>query len=485
MKVSISYPPIENTKGTPLLSQNRQFQWFKNPTYIFPMVPAYAATMLQKNGFEVFWDDGIAERLTLSQYMDRIVINHPDVLVMETKTPVIKYHWKVINEIKKRLYHTKVVLVGDHVTALPQESLEKSLVDYVLMGGDYDFLLVNLCNHLSRGDVLERGIWYREKGQIRSTGQFQQNHNLDNLPFIDRELTKWWLYSEKNGNFRELPGAYTMAGRDCWWHRCSFCSWTTIYPKFRVRTPEGLLNEIGMIIDNYGVKEIFDDTGTFPAGKWLRTFCSGMVERGYNRRVRLGCNMKFGALSQEQYDLMRRAGFRYLLFGLESAKQETLDRINKGIDVSDIVEGCRMAKAAGLEPHLTIMIGYPWETKEDVLKTVFLARSLLTKGYADTLQATIVIPYPGTPLFRECHEKGLLTTYDWNDYDMKRVVMETPLSSEELNEINQAFYRIFFVPRYALRRLTSIRRLNDLRFIKRGLKAIFGHLKDFSVGGKS
>lgn len=485
MKISMSYPPITNDKGTPLLSQNRQFQWFNNPTYIYPMVPAYAATMLKENGHQVSWDDGIAEGLTTSQYLKKIVQECPDIIVMETKTPLVKYHWQVIDEIKKKLPEIRVVLVGDHVSALPKESLEKSRVDYVLTGGDYDFLLVNLCHHLSRGDKLEPGIWYREDGEIQTSGQFKQNHDLNRLPFIDRELTKWHLYAKNNGNFKKLPGTYTMVGRDCWWHQCTFCSWTTLYPRFRVRTPESLLDEIGAIIDNYGIKEIFDDTGSFPVGKWLDTFCHGMIERGYSRRVRIGCNMRFGALNQNQFQLMRQAGFRYLLFGLESAKQETLDRINKGIKISDVVNSCRMAKVAGLEPHVTIMVGYPWETKEDAFATLELARILFNKGYADTLQATTVIPYPGTPLFKECQENNWLITSNWNDYDMKRMVIKTSLSELEVSEINQSLYRLFFTPRYVLRKLFSIRNFSDLRFIYRGVKAVYGHLKDFSTGEKA
>jgi len=50
LKIAISYPPLESNKGIPLLSQNRQFQWFKAPTYIYPMVPAYAASLLKENG---------------------------------------------------------------------------------------------------------------------------------------------------------------------------------------------------------------------------------------------------------------------------------------------------------------------------------------------------------------------------------------------------------------------------------------------------
>ncbi len=69
--------------------------------------------------------------------------------MIETKTPVVKKHWAIISDVKKTLPNSKVVLVGDHVTALPQESMEQSKVDFVLTGGDYDFLLLNLVDFLN------------------------------------------------------------------------------------------------------------------------------------------------------------------------------------------------------------------------------------------------------------------------------------------------------------------------------------------------
>ena len=69
MKVSISYPPIPGIKGTPLISQNRQYQVFSEPTYIYPVVPAYAATLLRNADHEVVWDDGIAEEKSYHVFM--------------------------------------------------------------------------------------------------------------------------------------------------------------------------------------------------------------------------------------------------------------------------------------------------------------------------------------------------------------------------------------------------------------------------------
>ena len=61
MKIAVSYPPLESDKGIPLLGQNRQFQWFNNPTYIYPMGPASAATLLKSKGFAAEGNEAIAE----------------------------------------------------------------------------------------------------------------------------------------------------------------------------------------------------------------------------------------------------------------------------------------------------------------------------------------------------------------------------------------------------------------------------------------
>src|SRR3990170_7980833 len=158
MKISISYPPINSGKGVPLLAQNRQFQFFHEPTYIYPMVPAYAATLLKDAGYDVIWDDGIAEGKSYGQWLADLKKLGPDLVVIETKTPVVKRHWRIIDDVNEVVPEARIVLVGDHVTALPHESMENSKVDYVLTGGDYDFLLLNLVEYLERRTKLDPGI---------------------------------------------------------------------------------------------------------------------------------------------------------------------------------------------------------------------------------------------------------------------------------------------------------------------------------------
>lgn len=484
MKVIIAYPPLSCGKGQPTLGQNRQFQYFKEPTYIYPVVPAQAATLLERAGHDIIWLDCIAEKITRDKFFDIIRQEKPDVIAMETKTPVVKQIWNFVDALKGLScgrQETKVVLFGDHVTALPEESFQSSKVDFVLTGGDYDFLLADLCNFLSSPTNinLEPGIYYRQQGQIKNTGTFCLEHDLNSLPFIDRELTKWQLYAHKNGNYKKTPGTYIMSARDCWWGKCTFCSWPTLYPKFRSRSSKNVLDEIGNLIKDYGVKEIMDDSGSFPVGHWLREFCKGMVERGYNKRIYIDCNMRFGALTDDDYKQMKKANFRLLLFGLESANQQTLDRIKKGLKVQDIIDSCKLARKNGLFPHITIMFGYPWESYDDARKTLKLGKWLLTKGYAYTMQATVVIPYPGSSLFEECKQNGWLKSLDWDDYDMKSPVMKSPIPDKELLGLVQGMYKVSLNPEFALRKLFSIKDLDDLKYYLRAAKKVGGHLFDF------
>ncbi len=480
MRVSIGYPPLPSSKGVPLLSQNRQFQWFKKPTYIYPVVPACAATLAAADGHAVTWLDGIAAGWTPDEFRRQFAAAAPDVALFEAKTPIIRRYWRVIDELKAAHPACRFALCGDHVTALPRESLAQSRVDYVLTGGDYDFLLRDLLRHLAGQGPLPSGVARRDaQGGIEIGERFSLDRDLNELPPIDRDLTQWRLYSTENGNFKYTPGTYIMAGRDCWWGKCRFCAWTTLYPRWRVRTPANVLDEISALVERYGVREIFDDTGCFPAGHWLREFCDGMLARGLHRRVVLGCNMIPGVLTEQQYRHMARAGFRFVLFGLESASQQTLQRIRKCGKAADIENSMRLAHAAGLQPHVTCMLGYPWETRAEARATVALTRSLFDKGYIESLQATIVIPYPGTPLFEECRANDWLLTENWDDYDMRQPVMKTEMNADEILALTRGIYRSFLTPRFVLRKIAGIRSAADIRYLVRAGLRVIGHLLDF------
>ncbi len=126
---------------------------------------------------------------------------------------------------------------------------------------------------------------------------------------------------------------------------------------------------------------------------------------------------------------------------------------------------CRIPREEGLEPHITIMVGYPWETRQDALSTLNVAKTMMQKGWAVTLQSTVVIPYPGSKLYAEALKNGWFRVdpKDYERFDMKEPVMTTPdMTPEEVMKLCDEIYKVFLTPQYMLKQLVRIRSLKML-----------------------
>ena len=139
-----------------------------------------------------------------------------------------------------------------------------------------------------------------------------------------------------------------------------------------------------------------------------------------------------------------------------------------------------MCKEAGLEPHVTVMLGYPWETIEEAQNTINFTKKLFKKGCIDTLQATVCIPYPGTPLYKECKENGWLLTENYEDFDMRKPVMKSEITSEQIMEMTQQLYKSFLSPAFIIRKILNIRNFKDIKFLFMAGTRVIAHLIDFN-----
>ena len=210
-----------------------------------------------------------------------------------------------------------------------------------------------------------------------------QGINFLSLPLPDRKWTnafdeRYQLY----GNYKYIPATHMQVADGCWHGKCSFC--VENKKKYLIRPVDSVMAEIEDCID-LGFKEIFDDSGTFPDDQWLFKFCYRKIVKGYD--IPMGCNMRIDGKCD--FSLMKQAGFRMVLFGVESANQKTLDRINKNVNVGSIIPTIEKASKVGLQPHIAVMFGYPWENEADENNTLNLVHYLLKKGYAKTAQASL------------------------------------------------------------------------------------------------
>lgn len=283
--------------------------------------------------------------------------------------------------------------------------------------------------------------WYREQGYYvdwNPDKRFPYPENYfdkiinepENLPFFslpkpDRVFTRAKDYT--SGNYKYLPGTHMQVANGCWWGECSFC--VEKGRSYEVRPLQDVISELWECKE-LGFREVFDDSGTFPTDSFLDKFCHQAPPLVY------GCNMR---MVDVDYRMMKKAGFRMLLFGLESANQYTLDLINKGVKVED-VKYIKKAEEAGLEPHVAVMFGYPWETDQDAVRTLKLVHFLLRKGYAKTAQASF-----------------------FNKEDCK--------SNEKHRKFVRRIYDVWKSPEFWFNQLKDIRNTDDLKYLWRKIKA--------------
>jgi len=234
---------------------------------------------------------------------------------------------------------------------------------------------------------------------------FQIDIPFEKLPFPDREFTdaknkRWQRY----GNYKYHPATHMLSALGCTHGKCSFCHERG--KELIVRPVDHVIEEIEGLVKQ-GYKEVFDDSATLPDGLFRASLLHGI--RKLNRSIYFSCNLR---LSYGDFVGMRKANFRMVLVGIESANQETLDKINKGTKASDIVPVLKKMSEAGLEVHGTFMFGYPWESHEDSIRTVKLAHYLLKKGYAKTAQASVFSPPRTVPSKDAIGHKYVKKVYD-------------------------------------------------------------------------
>lgn len=495
IRVAIIYPTFFKGGKRPLLGQNRQFRYSSSPEVkIYPLVPASAATSVSRKGHEVLWLDGMNDISLSESFESRLVDFRPQIILMETKAPLIKKHVHYTRHLKELIPDVKIVLCGDHVSFFPKETLGTSSADYVLAGGLYDFTFTHLVEFLSgKLGSLPGGCYYKDGGQIKRTGELDPHIDLDALPFIDRHLTKWNLYGEA---YLKKPATYILSGRGCSGAKgisvCSFCIWQQALWRFsaRLRSPEHVVKEIKYLVEELGVVEVFDDNESGPVWdiNWLREFSRLLMKEGLRKRVYISTNARADLLTKEVCRLLKECNFRLLKVGIESGSERILrEVINKKEGVADIKRGIKNAKDCGLIVLMTNMVGYPEETEEEAEATLSMARELLlykTRA-GDSLQASILVPYPGTLLWKRAIRNGWLMEdpYDYEKFDMSHILIKSNVGDPQ--EWCNRIWRLHLHPKFIFRSLITARSFRDLNLLWTGFKSLLGHLKDFSNKGNS
>lgn len=482
MKIFFINPPFKSEHGR-FSRENRSPALTRSGTLYYPLWLIYAAAVCEQDGFDVEFLDAPTVPLSENQALDVIEKCGQDtrLFVVGTSTPSIYNDVHFLEQIKK-IYPTALyMLVGTHPSALPEETLQISSQIDMIARREYDYIVREVARTLREGNnpYEVNGLTYRDKGIIKSSPDMAYIENIDEIPFAAKFIKEHLNYKDYFFAASAYPEIQLFTGRGCMAH-CNFC----VYPqtlhghKYRLRSPQNVVAEFEYIVNNFpDVKEIVIEDDTFTANRQrVWDICQLLIEKKLHKKIQWLCNARVN-LDFETMKIMKMAGCRLIIPGIESGNEQILRNIKKGTNLKLIQEYIKNAKKAGLLVHACYMVGNEGETKETMQETFALALKLNT----DTAQFYPLLPFPGTEAYNWAKQKGYISgnydDYCKDDGTINCVLNIPEISSEEMTTFcDEARKKYYLRPRYILHRLWM--GLKDPSDLKRSIKA-FGKIKKF------
>jgi len=452
-----------------LINPNHRFE--SDPTTKMVLPPlglAYLAAYLEKTGVKVSIIDANAENLTPIRTARKALTQKPELIGIGAVTNTIRDAWEIAQKIKNKKT-VPVILGGVHPTILPEESLKKGFIDMVIRG-EGEIALADLASGKPKRKIA--GLSYKKGKKIAHNPPAPLIKNLDSLPFPARHLLLIEKYSTIGA--KQTPYASMISSRGCPYD-CSFCSVQAIAGRaFRARSPESVLAEIDHLVKDYGIREIniVDDNFTLDSAR-VEKICKLLIKRDYDLVLKNGNGVRIDSLSYPLLQLMKKAGWYLLAFGIESGNQTILDKNNKGLKLTKVRQVVRWCRKIGIETEGFFIIGLPSETPETIKETINFAKGL----DLDEAQFNILIPFVRTKAREMIEKEGKILTNDWNLYNPygQPVFEMNKLTPQFMLKMQQKAYREFYLRPKILIKQTQ--KSNFWGRIKAGLPVMFARFR--------
>jgi len=415
--------------------------------------------------------DMVAERLTLADLAALLARHAPDAVGVYCASATANSVRKICARLKELAPALPVVVGGPHADIYPEETLEWSSVDYVIPG-EGEMTLAELLECLAAGGNTASvpGVWARRDGKAVSGGKRPAVTDLDSLPFPARDLTEYKRYHSAIG--KDKVATTLMTSRGCP-YRCNFC-YVQYDVRYRARSAANVLAEIEECL-KLGIREFFFFDEIFTVDKKrVLAICGEIVRRGLD--ITFEVRSRINTMDAEMLAALKKAGCVRISYGVESACDEVLKAMNKGITAAQAREVTRLTQQAGIEVFLDFMLGYPGETEEQMRRTIAFAREL----DPDYVQFAITVLIPATQIYRDALASGQLKTDFWKEVAKNPPdLIVPPLASDKYDReflekmFSQAYRSFYFRPGYIFKRLRKISSLTELLRHARGAVQLF------------
>lgn len=309
----------------------------------------------------------------------------------------------------KKEFNVPILIGGLQPTMVPEMFFRDDWDVDIICRGEGEDAILELCNSIDRGqiDYSVKNLWFKKpNGEIVKNEMRALDRDIDTLPFPDKSI--FYEY----GAFKDR--LYIMASRGCP-YKCTYCfnhNYQRLYKDkgnyVRFRKPQKVVDEVVHFKEKYpSIKEVFFYDDNFTLKKpWSLELCRQYKERVYDvYKMPFKCLVRADQIDLDIAKALKEAGCIYVDMGLESGDDYVRNEILKrNMSDDEIIKAAKCFHEVGLAFTTLNMVGFPGETPEQMMKTVYLNQKIKP---AAALMTTF-FPFPKTDLAERSVKEGYI-----------------------------------------------------------------------------
>jgi anaerobic magnesium-protoporphyrin IX monomethyl ester cyclase len=415
--------------------------WFVMGEYLPPpygiiQLAAYLESEAKDVKIEVL--DCTAQEIGWQGMEKMIESSNPDLVATSAFATCNTYQAVRTLEIVKKVNPDIITVTGgQHFTATAQESLEKYPEIDVIVRGEGEQTFTEFVENAAKRSFFPKikGISFRHKEKILHNSSRSLIKNLDELPYpgyhFVKDIVHKYHFAAMAG--RKAPYALIEGARGCS-HRCTFCTqWRHWGGTWRLKSTKRIADEIEFCYQNYGSRFIWLTDDDFGPAKRANGLSDELFQRDIGDDLMLFVQWRCDDVikSREVLPKMRKAGLYWVMVGVESPKESTLESYKKGITAKEAKEAVKLLKENDIFAHAMFVIG----DRKDTVESIASLREFANELDPDFAIFTALTPFPGTEIYEEAKRSGWIRDFNLSHYDMAHAIMPTEtLSKKEVQE---------------------------------------------------
>ncbi len=436
--------------------------------------PLYLASYLKGHGHtDVTIIDAAHERLDHRGLANRLKGLSPDLVGISAMTLEFKEVHRLAGLAKESNKKCKVVVGGPYATSSPEYIMRDQNIDFAVIG-EGERTMVKLADSLGNGNDFSQisGLAYRKNQSCVVNPAAEMIEDLDSLPFPAWDLIdiKGYFSRFKHHSETPFPSSRNIAplftSRGCP-YQCTYCH-NIFGKKIRFRSVQNVIREIEILVNDYGVKEIeiIDDCFNFDIPR-AKEICDEIIRRKIKVAISFPNALRVDRMDEELILKLKQAGTHVIFYAIESASPRIQKNIRKNLNLDRARQIIARTIQEGIITCGYFMLGFPTETKEEMLQTIRFAKE---EGFhiADFF---FLIPQPNTVMFNEILDENLkMRMVDVYTYH-KTSVNISGADDRELKMMKARAFREFYLRPRQIWRIWRVVP-DKLKILEKGFMAI-------------